>query len=133
MWEVEPMDPVTLIVTALAAGASAALKDTASQAIKDAYSGLKSLLERKFADESLAQDAIGKYEEAPAVWKKPLEDELTQAGVANDEDVIRAAQRLLAHVDPAGAQSGKYNVEISGGKGIVVGDSANVTMNFNDD
>ena len=34
------MDPVSLIVTALTAGAAVALKDTASQAVKDAYDGL---------------------------------------------------------------------------------------------
>ena len=39
------MDPVSLIVTALATGAAAALKDTAGEAVKDAYSGLKSLLD----------------------------------------------------------------------------------------
>ena len=35
------MDPVTLIVTALAAGAASALQDGASAAVKDAYARLK--------------------------------------------------------------------------------------------
>ena len=35
---------------------------------------------------------------------------------------MSAAQALLAKMDPDGARSGKYNVQISGGKGIVVGD-----------
>ena len=43
------MDPITLIVAALAAGAAAGLGDTASQAIKDAYAGLKGLIKRRFA------------------------------------------------------------------------------------
>jgi len=34
-------------------------------------------------------------------------------------------------VDPAGSEAGKYDVRITGGKGIVVGDNASVTMNFN--
>ena len=38
------MDPVTLILTALAAGATASLKDTANQTVKDAYNGLKALI-----------------------------------------------------------------------------------------
>ena len=42
------MDPVTLIVTALAAGAVFGLKDTASAAVKDAYAGLKALVKRRF-------------------------------------------------------------------------------------
>jgi hypothetical protein len=124
------MDPVSLIVAALAAGASAALKDTAAQAVKDAYGGLKSLLKRKVADKPLAQEVIEKHEEAPEIWEKPLQDELGKAGLADDEEVVRAAQRLLALVDPAGAQAGKYNVTIAGGKGIVVGDHARVEMTF---
>ena len=35
------MDPVSMVLTALATGATAAAQDTASQAVKDAYAGLK--------------------------------------------------------------------------------------------
>ena len=38
------MDPVTLIVTALAAGAAEALKDGAAEAVKGAYARLRSLV-----------------------------------------------------------------------------------------
>ena len=124
------MDPVSLIVAALAAGASAALRDTAASAVKDAYAGLKSLLKRKLGDRPLAQDVIDKHEESPDVWEKPLEDELGKAGVADDEEIVKAAQALLAQVDPDGAARGKYNVTISGGKGIVVGDHATVSQKF---
>jgi hypothetical protein len=126
------MDPVSLIVAALAAGASAALKDTATEAIKDAYNGLKSLLKRKLGNEPAAQVAIDEHEKAPGVWEKPLESELGKSGVADNEEVVRSAQELLALVDPVGAQRGKYNVTVSGGKGIVVGDHAHVEMTFED-
>ena len=43
------MDPVTLILTALAAGAALGVKDTASAAVKDAYEGLKALVKKRFA------------------------------------------------------------------------------------
>jgi hypothetical protein len=126
------MDPVSLIVAALAAGASAALKDTATEAIKDAYNGLKSLLKRKLGNEPAAQVAIDEHEKAPEVWEKPLENELGRSGVADNEEVVRSAQELLALVDPVGAQRGKYNVTVSGGKGVVVGDHAHVEMTFED-
>jgi hypothetical protein len=42
------MDPVSLIVSALVAGAVSAAQDTASDAVKDAYSGLKTLLQKRF-------------------------------------------------------------------------------------
>ena len=46
------MDPITLIVTALAAGAALGLKDTASSAIKDAYQGLKTLVKKRLASQA---------------------------------------------------------------------------------
>jgi hypothetical protein len=108
------VDPVSLIVAALVAGASDATKETASNAVKDAYAALKSLITRRLG-------------------REPDEDvarELHEAGADRDEDLVKAAQALLAQVDPDGARRGKYDVIISGGKGIIVGDSANVTMNF---
>ena len=43
------MDPVTLIVTALAAGAASALQDGAAVAVKDAYARLRALVTKRFA------------------------------------------------------------------------------------
>ena len=40
------MDPITLIVTALAAGAALGVQDTASAMVKDAYAGLKALVKK---------------------------------------------------------------------------------------
>jgi hypothetical protein len=126
------MDPVSVIIAALTVGASSALKDTAASAIKDAYAGLKALIKRRLGDRPLAQDVIDKHEESPDVWEKPLEDELNKAGVADDVEIVKAAQVLLAQVDPDGTARGKYSVTISGGKGIVVGDHATVHQTFDD-
>ena len=126
------MDPVSLIVTALATGAGAALKDTASQAVKDAYQALKGLLGRKVAARPAAQDVLSHHEEDPEVWEKPLASELGKVGAGDDAEVVAAARRLLELADPQGAAAGKYIVTVSGGKGVVVGDDANVTMTFND-
>jgi hypothetical protein len=43
------MDPITLIVTALGAGAALGVKDAASSAVADAYAWLKSLVQRRLA------------------------------------------------------------------------------------
>jgi hypothetical protein len=126
------MDPVSLIVAALAAGASSGLTDAAGQVVRDAYGGLKSLLRRKLSKEPLAQDVIDKYQETPDVWERPLREKLDKAGVAADTELIEAAQELLALIDPDGTRGGKYSVHISGGKGIVVGDHAKVEMTFED-
>jgi hypothetical protein len=53
------MEPViTTIVAALVAGATAATKDVATQAIKDAYHGLKGLVTGKYAGTNDAVEAI---------------------------------------------------------------------------
>ena len=44
------MEPISLILAALAAGAVAAAKDTAGTAVKDAYESLKALIKKKFAE-----------------------------------------------------------------------------------
>lgn len=116
------MDPISLIVTALATGAGAAVKDTAGQAVKDAYAALKAVLTRKLASRPMAQEVVERHEEAPDVWEKPLAAELGNAGIADDEEVLRLARQLMTEYDPAGAQTGKYNVQISGGQGTTVGD-----------
>ena len=119
------MDPISLIVAAVAAGASAALKDTASDAIKEAYGGLKSLLRRKLGAHAEVQAAL----DAPEVDEKLLEQELAKTDIAKDEEVVTAAQELMAKVDPEGARAGKYVVTVTGGKVGAIGDHANVTMN----
>ena len=52
------MEPISLIIAALVAGATAATKDTAGQAVKDAYEGLKTLIKRKFEGDSLGQGLV---------------------------------------------------------------------------
>jgi hypothetical protein len=41
------MDPITLIVTALVAGAALGAQDTMSAMVKDAYTGLKNLVSKR--------------------------------------------------------------------------------------
>ena len=125
------MDPLSLIVAALVAGASAAMKDSAGDAVKTAYAGLKSLLKRKFGGNAFAESVLDKHEENPATWAEPLRDQLVEAGAPDDEQIVAAAAALLERADPHGAQVGKYNVQISGGQGTVIGDNANVTQTFN--
>jgi hypothetical protein len=126
------MDPISLIVTALVAGASAALKDTTSSIVKDAYAGLKALVMRRFSGNPKAESQLAAAERAPAAGSADLKQYLQAAGADRDEDLLRKARELLQHIDPEGSRAGKYNVTVSGGKGVVVGDNASVTMNFDD-
>jgi len=116
------MDPVTLIVTALAAGAAMGVQDTASAMIKDAYAGLKALVKRRLGGGPNAEYVLARHEQAPETWQAPLMAELAETGADRDGDLIAAAQALLDLVGPAGVRAGKYAVDARGAQGVQVGD-----------
>jgi hypothetical protein len=124
------VDPVTLIVTALAAGAASALQDGASAAVKDAYARLTALVKRRFAGRPKGELVLDEHHAAPQTWEKPLAAELSASGAENDADLVAAAQALMNVVDEAGARSGKYLVTIRGSQGVQVGDHNTQTNTF---
>ncbi len=125
------MDPVTLILTALAAGAAASVKDTAGEAVKDGYNGLKALIRNKLVGKPKAEAALVDYEDDPETYEKPLKKALTEVHVDQEKGIIEAAQRLMTLVQPQQAAMGKYNVQITGNvQGYAQGDYQQVTMNF---
>jgi hypothetical protein len=69
------MDPITLIVTALAAGsgegALEALKDDVQDAIKAAYETLRGLVRNRVCDQPGAELVLAQYEDDPGTWKLP--------------------------------------------------------------
>lgn len=123
------MDPLTLIVTALTTGVAIAAKDTATQAVRDAYSGLKALIQKHFADKPEAKTALEQFEKKPDVWKAPLEDALKEKAVDKDEVVVKMAQELLKLIDPHQAALSKYNIQINRAFGTAIGDQASVHIN----
>lgn len=129
-WEGERMDPVTLIVTALAAGAASALQDGTAVAVKDAYARLRALVRKRFAGRPKAELVLAEHEAAPQTWEAPLAAELSAAGVEGDDDLVAAAQALMSLVDEAGSRLGKYAVTISESQGFQVGDHNTQTVNI---
>ena len=124
------MDPVSVVLAALAAGAAAAAKNAASQAVKDAYAGLKALVKKRFEKKPQAEMALTEYEKDPDTWEKPLQKSLVETGADQDEAIVRQAQQVLKLVNPQQASQGKYNVQIGEGKGVVIGDDAHVEQHF---
>ena len=126
------MDPVTLIVTALTAGASAgtidALKDDAQDAAKRAYTKLRGLAQKRVAGRPDGELALERHQSAPQAWEPVLTGELTEAGAASDAGLVAAAKALMELVDGAGARVGKYNVTIKDSRGVQVGDG-NIQVN----
>ena len=100
------MDPITLIVTALAAGAALGITDTASSAIKDAYAGLKALVRKRLGSRSDAELVLARHEQAPETWRAPLMAELDQAG-ADVPPNAEAWDRLLRHVRDHAAEEAR--------------------------
>jgi hypothetical protein len=126
------MDPVTLIVTALATGASAgaleALKDDVKDKAKAAYTRLRALARKRVAGRPDAELALERHETAPQNWGSLLTAELTEAGAADDVGLVAAAKALMDLVDAAGARAGKYKVTIENSQGVQVGDH-NIQVN----
>jgi len=120
------VDPVTLIVAALAAGASAgaieALKDDAKEKAKALYEKLRGLARKRVSGRPDGEIALERYESAPQKWRAMLTDELTAAGAADDADLRAAATELMKLVDEAGTRAGKYNVTITNSQGVQIGD-----------
>jgi hypothetical protein len=116
------MDPITLIVTALAAGAVSGITESASSAVKDACVSLKALVRKRLAGRPDAELVLARHEQAPQTWQAPLAAMLGEAGADRDTDLVAAAQAVLRLVDAAGAGAGKYAVDVRDAQGVQVGD-----------
>jgi hypothetical protein len=86
------MDPLTSIVTALAAGAAAALQSTVEQAVKDSYAALKGLIQRKYTQVNVEQ-----LEANPSSKSRRgvVEEDLAAVKADQDTEVLQYAQVLL--------------------------------------
>jgi hypothetical protein len=86
------MDPVSMIVMALVTGAAAALKPTAEAVIKDAYAGIKRLIQDKY--KAVSVDLI---ESDPASKSRQavVQEDLEKAGAGQDVEVLQLATALL--------------------------------------
>jgi hypothetical protein len=124
------MEEVSLIVTALATGATAgtldALKDDVKDKAKAAYQRLHDLVRRRFRGNPSAEIVLTEHQADPETYAAPLAKKLTQAGI--DDELVATARALMELVDQASAKSGKYNVTVRDSKGVQVGDG-NIQVN----
>lgn len=110
------MDPVSLIVAALVAGASAGVGEAASSAVKDAYAALRSRLGEVFDADPVAKATLEQHAVSPEIWDKPLRQQIRRLGVDQDAEAVEAAQRVLTLVDNRGARSGATTVSVGDGR-----------------
>ena len=83
---------------------------------------LKQLVSAKLSGNRSAEVALAEHATDPETWQTPLAKSLTTSGAALDDAVIEAAQQLMALLDPAGTEQGKYRIDLRGAQGVQVGD-----------
>ena len=117
------MEPVSMIVAAVVAGAVDATKDVAAQAVKDGYAGLKTLIVRKLGEDSDVAEAVNGVEKKPDSKgrQETLKEELEAAQAGQDVELVQQAQTfldLLKEYEPS------YYAELHGSGAIAQGEGA---------
>lgn len=115
------MDPISVIVAALAAGAGAGIKDSVSRTVQDAYGGLRELVRRRLAVRPGAATVLAEHETAPHRWQESLSAELVAVDAGSDQEIITAARQVLALIGQAGHSDGGYRADARGAQGVQVG------------
>ena len=121
------MDPISIIVAALVAGAAAAGKDAAAEAVKDAYQGFKKLIMRKFGARPEVALAVEQVEQHPNSqgWPAALQEGLQQAQADKDPEVMEQAQKLWDLLKSLGLSGGtSYQATLTGSGAIAQGAGA---------
>ena len=122
------MDPVTVIVSALAAGALHGVTDTATDAVKEAYSGLRDAVAARFVGRPAAELVLAEHERDPATYEKPLARQLQDSGAADDPRIVELATRLADLLGDRGGPSTVINMP--GAQGPIVGDGNTISQVF---
>jgi hypothetical protein len=116
------VDPVVLIVGALAAGALKGAGESATAAVKDAYIALRTAVAARFAEQPVSDAVLAEHELDPDTYEQRLAETLRRTGVADDPRILELAQALMRLMDEDGTRTGKYTVDVRGAKGVQVGD-----------
>jgi hypothetical protein len=119
------MEPIlTTIVAALVAGAVAKAKDVGSEALADAYDGLKALIIRKLGKSGAVQSVEDEPESESA--QATLAEALAKKELQSDADLKALAERLERAIADAKAAAvpGAGDIEIATVRGAV-----NTTVN----
>ena len=121
------MDPITVILTALATAGG----QVGGQAISEAYAGLKRLIVDRFGgkDPRLEQH-IDDYVADQETYGKPAEKALREVGAAGDQEIVDSAIELLERVEQAqpgitGGMVGQINAQ-----GVVVAGTVHGGVHF---
>lgn len=124
------MDPITVIVTALIAGAAAGGSDAAAAAVRDAYAAIRNRLSQAGRDAETTA-AIEANEAAPGENVAAIEAAVTRTGLGSDQEAGAAASRLLANLSSDRIEQAKSLIDLSHAQGVQVGDHNTQNNTFN--
>ncbi|WIX90320.1 hypothetical protein [Amycolatopsis sp. DG1A-15b] len=127
---------VDVVLTALTAGAAAGLKDTATSAVKDSYTALRTrtlkVLKTGRANGAETGTTVEQLVADPAEHRQDLIEILAAAKPAEVAELAEAAQTVLSALDSGNSTAGKFTVYADNAKGIVVGDHTVANFTFTD-
>ncbi|WP_013320391.1 hypothetical protein [Gloeothece verrucosa] len=120
---------IDVIVSALIAGAA----KPAGEVAGDLYKALKDFIKKKLESKGKADAGylLDKLEKKPEAVKELLKDELVEAEVDKDEEIIKKAQELLQQLKPQETPGGNINIE-GGVKGVAGYNISGSTINQGD-
>jgi hypothetical protein len=126
------MDPVTLIVAALAGGAATGLGESTGQAVKDAYQGLRAAVAARFAGHAAAERALQAHAADPDTQGQPLAGQLRETGADQDPRIVALAQELvrLLNANTEGPATSRYELDLRNAQGVQIGDHTTQTNTF---
>ncbi len=116
------MDPISIIVIALVTGAAAGLKPTAERFVKDAYAGIKAMIQRKY--ERVGIDMLEKHPASEAN-QSIVKQDLEKAGASSDTELLSQAKIVLdtiMHYDPQAFAAVGVDLEDIKGASLTIDD-----------
>ncbi len=130
------MGSVELIMSALAAGAAAAVSEVAGAAVKSTYQKLVDLISKKLEGKDKAKSTLDEYLKDPETYEKPMKKAIGEYKIEGNEEALALARELISLIK-SNKDLSKYNVnfEFNGdvkNAQFIQGDNATVAMNVND-
>jgi hypothetical protein len=126
------MDPISaVIIAAIMSGALTGAGKVGEQAIIDAYNGLKTIIKKKYGEDSNVVKAINDLENEPDFkpHQEVLVGRITKIEAANDPEVQEKVQALAKALgkSPEGKQAmGKFNIDASHANIGAIGDGITI-------
>lgn len=122
------MDPISLILAALKAGAYFVGEKMAGEAVKDSYTRLKSLLISRVKDSDESSLLVEPKGVDVDVWQAKAKEILERIDAKADMDLVGAAQTLLTQVNQTQTLAGKFNVQANSINTVIQGDYSNIVL-----